>query len=84
MYAERNKWFHEISRQFEDGIFHTWLGNYSIHINKPEHAEVILRHPKQINKSFFYKFFEPWLGFGLLNSTGITQTVVDIFFYFRQ
>ncbi|KAF7994830.1 hypothetical protein HCN44_004302 [Aphidius gifuensis] len=67
---ERNKWFHNISRQFEDGLFYTWLGSFSVHLNKPQHAEIILRHTKQINKSFFYKFLEPWLGFGLLNSTG--------------
>ncbi|KYO46087.1 hypothetical protein Y1Q_0021662 [Alligator mississippiensis] len=36
----------------------------------PENVEIILSSSKHIDKSFAYKFLHPWLGTGLLTSTG--------------
>ncbi|XP_044004041.1 cytochrome P450 4C1-like [Aphidius gifuensis] len=68
---EIDKWLHEVSKNFEDGIFRTWLGMTTIHVNKQEYAEIILRDTKQITKAHIYRYFEPWFGLGLVNSSGI-------------
>ncbi|XP_032184701.1 cytochrome P450 4V2 isoform X1 [Mustela erminea] len=48
-----------------------WLGTMPVvTIFKAENVEVILTSSKQIDKSYMYKFLEPWLGLGLLTSTG--------------
>ncbi|KAM6150090.1 cytochrome P450 4V2 [Erethizon dorsatum] len=48
-----------------------WIGPIPMVIlYHAENVEVILTSSKQIDKSFVYKFLEPWLGLGLLTSTG--------------
>ncbi|XP_032269486.1 cytochrome P450 4V2 [Phoca vitulina] len=48
-----------------------WLGPIPIvAIYNAESVEVILTSSSQIDKSYMYKFLEPWLGLGLLTSTG--------------
>ncbi|XP_077969274.1 uncharacterized protein LOC120344841 [Styela clava] len=48
-----------------------WLGGYPVVlVAGPNAAEVILHSSKHIQKSFFYKFLHPWLGTGLLTSSG--------------
>ncbi|XP_077618514.1 cytochrome P450 4V2 isoform X2 [Crocuta crocuta] len=48
-----------------------WLGPVPIlAIYNAENVEVILTSSRQIDKSYMYKFLEPWLGLGLLTSTG--------------
>lgn len=48
-----------------------WLGPIPIvAIYNAESVEVILTSSRQIDKSYMYKFLEPWLGLGLLTSTG--------------
>ncbi|XP_011362285.1 cytochrome P450 4V2 [Pteropus vampyrus] len=48
-----------------------WFGPMPIvALYNAEAVEVILSSSKQIDKSFLYKFLEPWLGLGLLTSTG--------------
>ncbi|XP_047571328.1 cytochrome P450 4V2 isoform X1 [Lutra lutra] len=48
-----------------------WLGTMPVvAIYKAENVKVILTSSKQIDKSYMYKFLEPWLGLGLLTSTG--------------
>lgn len=48
-----------------------WLGPVPLMIlYKAENVETILSSSKQIDKSSMYKFLEPWLGLGLLTSTG--------------
>ncbi|KAK7590972.1 hypothetical protein V9T40_002585 [Parthenolecanium corni] len=52
-------------------IYRAWLGPLPfVLIIKPEDAEVLLTSRKNINKAFGYNFFEPWLGTGLLTSSG--------------
>ncbi|XP_049871939.1 cytochrome P450 4C1-like [Pectinophora gossypiella] len=41
-----------------------------LHVHNPNDIEVILSHSKNISKSLAYSFLEPWLGTGLLLSTG--------------
>ncbi|XP_014394491.1 PREDICTED: cytochrome P450 4V2 isoform X2 [Myotis brandtii] len=48
-----------------------WLGTVPvIAMYKAECIEVILTSSKQIDKSYLYTFLQPWLGLGLLTSTG--------------
>lgn len=48
-----------------------WIGPVPLVVlYKAENVEVILTSSKQIDKSFLYKFLQPWLGLGLLTSTG--------------
>ncbi|KAM7110837.1 cytochrome P450 4V2 [Molossus nigricans] len=48
-----------------------WLGPLPvIAMYKAEVVEVILSSAKHIDKSYMYTFLEPWLGLGLLTSTG--------------
>ncbi|XP_004610396.1 cytochrome P450 4V2 [Sorex araneus] len=48
-----------------------WLGPVPVlALYNAENVETILTSSKQIDKSFMYKFLEPWLGLGLLTSTG--------------
>ncbi|XP_059541614.1 cytochrome P450 4V2-like isoform X2 [Myotis daubentonii] len=48
-----------------------WLGTVPvIAMDKAETIEVILTSSKQIDKSYLYTFLQPWLGLGLLTSTG--------------
>ncbi|XP_035148364.3 cytochrome P450 4V2 isoform X2 [Callithrix jacchus] len=48
-----------------------WVGPVPmVALYRAENVEVILTSSKQIDKSSMYKFLEPWLGLGLLTSTG--------------
>lgn len=48
-----------------------WLGPLPmVAMYNTEVVEVILTNSKEIDKSYTYKFLEPWLGLGLLTSTG--------------
>eukprot|EP00069_Balaena_mysticetus_P011901 bmy_00295T0 len=48
-----------------------WLGPVPVvFLYNAENVEVILTSSKHIDKSYMYKFLEPWLGLGLLTSTG--------------
>ncbi|KAJ9597387.1 hypothetical protein L9F63_011776 [Diploptera punctata] len=48
-----------------------WFGPHlTIGLSDPKHIEVLLNSQKWINKAFVYNFLKPWLGSGLLTSTG--------------
>ena len=48
-----------------------WLGPLPcIFVVHPDAAEVILRSSKHMEKTFLYRFVHPWLGTGLLTSSG--------------
>ncbi|XP_023108141.2 cytochrome P450 4V2 isoform X1 [Felis catus] len=52
-------------------VLKLWLGPVPLlAIYNAENVEVILSSSSQIDKSCVYKFLEPWLGLGLLTSTG--------------
>ncbi|KAK9506237.1 hypothetical protein O3M35_008208 [Rhynocoris fuscipes] len=53
------------------GICKAWLGIHPyVFISKASAAEVILSSPKHIEKSREYLYLHPWLGQGLLTSSG--------------
>lgn len=59
-------------KSFEyDQIIKLWLGpKLIVFLMDPRDAEMILSSHIYIDKSSEYRFFEPWLGNGLLISTG--------------
>lgn len=67
----RTKWVRKINKQHKDGIWKVWVGVHPlIRVQKPEHVELVLPSTVNITKSKFYEFLGPWLGNGLLTSTG--------------
>ncbi|XP_030803655.1 cytochrome P450 4V2 [Camarhynchus parvulus] len=60
------------SEQFRSWpLFKLWIGPVPVmFLNHPDCVEVILNNSKHIEKSYLYKFLHPWLGTGLLTSTG--------------
>ncbi|XP_062594490.1 cytochrome P450 4V2-like isoform X2 [Saccostrea cucullata] len=53
------------------GIFRLLLGTkLTVALYKPEYVEVILQSSKHLDKADEYRFLHPWLGTGLLTSTG--------------
>ncbi|KAH8285290.1 hypothetical protein KR054_007376 [Drosophila jambulina] len=60
-------WWHE----YDKGNFRYWIGYYSnIMVTSPKYMEFILSSQTLISKSDVYDLTHPWLGLGLLNSTG--------------
>ncbi|KAK9498584.1 hypothetical protein O3M35_003184 [Rhynocoris fuscipes] len=53
-------------------ISRLWMGNMlTVFLSDADDCEVILKDPKHITKSLvIYSFFHPWLGTGLLTSSG--------------
>ncbi|XP_063012090.1 cytochrome P450 4V2 isoform X1 [Melospiza melodia melodia] len=52
-------------------LFKLWIGPVPvIFLYHPDSVEAILNNSKHIEKSYLYKFLHPWLGTGLLTSTG--------------
>ncbi|KAL0839733.1 hypothetical protein ABMA28_016376 [Loxostege sticticalis] len=64
----------QLSLEFAQRYLHVvrvWLGpRLYIFLTDPDDAEVILNSQVHINKSDDYRFFAPWLGEGLLISSG--------------
>lgn len=55
----------------KEPLVRLWLGPVPVLLlYHPDTVEVILSSSKQIDKAFMYKFLHPWLGTGLLTSTG--------------
>ncbi|XP_030835626.1 LOW QUALITY PROTEIN: cytochrome P450 4V2-like [Strongylocentrotus purpuratus] len=53
------------------GLMRLWLGPFPVlFIYNPHEVEQILSSSRHIKKGFVYSFLEPWLGLGLLTSTG--------------
>ncbi|XP_046486880.1 cytochrome P450 4C1-like [Neodiprion pinetum] len=71
---DRLKWFRDLCEQYQmDGLFRIWLGTKAnVHFISPETVSVILRSKTLITKSDIYSFVQPWLGTGLITSTGET------------
>ncbi|XP_010399873.3 cytochrome P450 4V2 [Corvus cornix cornix] len=52
-------------------LFKLWIGPLPVMVlYHPDSVEVILNSSKHIEKSYLYDFLHPWLGTGLLTSTG--------------
>ncbi|XP_030740423.2 cytochrome P450 4V2 [Echinops telfairi] len=75
MKADGQEFFQQIiqySEEYRDRpLLKLWVGPIPmVALYRAENVEVILTSSKQIDKSYMYKFLEPWLGQGLLTSTG--------------
>nr|XP_046486883.1 cytochrome P450 4C1-like isoform X3 [Neodiprion pinetum] len=69
--TNRYEWFRGVCKQYHGGIFRTWLGTIaSVHLTSPETVSTVLASRTLITKSPIYDFIHPWLGTGLLTSTG--------------
>ncbi|XP_023245154.1 cytochrome P450 4C1-like [Copidosoma floridanum] len=63
--------FNDLCYQFKNGMFLIWFGTQPvINIRKPHQIEKILTSTTIIKKSRFYNFVKPWLGEGLITTTG--------------
>ncbi|GLG96599.1 Cytochrome P450 4C1, partial [Gryllus bimaculatus] len=72
-FMDRKDFFKRVtSTALEFGrIYKTWTGTFpEVHFHDAEHIEAILRSSVNISKGFIYDFVKPWLGTGLLTSTG--------------
>ncbi|XP_039606896.1 cytochrome P450 4V2-like isoform X1 [Polypterus senegalus] len=60
------------TNEFRDApLLRLWVGVLPfVVLYHPENVEVLLSSSKHIDKSYLYKFLHPWLGKGLLTSTG--------------
>ncbi|KFV82217.1 Cytochrome P450 4V2, partial [Struthio camelus australis] len=72
---EGEGFFKQLQRYFKEfrniPLFKLWIGPLPVMIlYDPDSVEVILSSSKHIEKSYLYKFLQPWLGTGLLTSTG--------------
>ncbi|XP_047096721.1 cytochrome P450 4C1-like isoform X2 [Schistocerca piceifrons] len=84
---DRMRKFDEVIKRFGP-IFRSWIGPYpSIMIQKPEYLEKIMSSSELIEKSTFYSFLYPWLGEGLLTSSGskwhMHRKMITPAFHFR-
>ncbi|XP_046749123.1 cytochrome P450 4C1-like [Diprion similis] len=60
-------------RYHVEGVFRIWFGTTAnVYFISPETVSVILRSKTLITKSEIYSFIQPWLGTGLITSTGET------------
>ncbi|KAK7929481.1 hypothetical protein WMY93_005876 [Mugilogobius chulae] len=62
----------ELTKEFYSlPLFKIWIGTIPfVILFHPETVETILNNPIHIDKAYAYKFLHPWLGTGLLTSTG--------------
>ncbi|XP_033015578.1 cytochrome P450 4V2-like [Lacerta agilis] len=72
---EGEAFFQQMMHYFEDfrniSLLQLWVGPLPyVILYHPETIEVVLSSSKHITKSHPYKFLHPWLGTGLLTSTG--------------
>lgn len=60
-----------MSREYKQGVVRLWIGpKLTVFLFDPRDIELILSSQIYIDKSTEYRFFAPWLGEGLLISTG--------------
>lgn len=60
-----------MSRDYKQGVVRLWIGpKLTVFLFDPRDIELILSSQIYIDKSTEYRFFAPWLGEGLLISSG--------------
>ncbi|RLU19899.1 hypothetical protein DMN91_008458, partial [Ooceraea biroi] len=68
---DRMTMYKSFVHQFKEGIFVVWIGTRPLlHVFKPEFLEVLFPSTVHIEKGIPYDLLVPWLGKGLLTSTG--------------
>lgn len=66
-------------------IVRLWIGpKLIVFLTDPQDVEIILSSSVYIDKSTEYKFFEPWLGNGLLISTGNYYQLYYYYFTYKM
>ncbi|XP_012260587.3 cytochrome P450 4C1-like [Athalia rosae] len=64
-------WLCGLCAQYPEGIFRIWLGHVlHVELLSPETVGVIMSSKSVIAKARIYNFIRPWLGTGLLTSSG--------------
>ncbi|XP_071441195.1 cytochrome P450 4C1-like [Hetaerina americana] len=70
----QNQYLNEIERitKAHHPLFRLWNGPFlcTVHTSSWKYAEKIFNNSVHIEKYMFYEFLQPWLGTGLLTSTG--------------
>ncbi|XP_025990783.2 cytochrome P450 4C1 [Solenopsis invicta] len=70
-YACTKRLLKHLEKTTKEGIYIKWMfGKPYINVFKPEYLELILPSTVNIKKGTHYKLLEPWLGNGLITSTG--------------
>lgn len=69
-------------------LVRVWLGTKLLLVSTdPKHIEVVINSSKHITKAFFYDYLMPWLGTGLLTSTGhkwkVHRKIITPTFHFK-
>lgn len=59
-----------MSKQYTNGFRFWVLGRLSFHITRSHDAEIMLTTTKHLDKGIIYTFLHPFLGSGLLTSSG--------------
>ncbi|XP_063238473.1 cytochrome P450 4C1-like [Bacillus rossius redtenbacheri] len=68
--ADKLKMYNELIKKYGP-VFRLWTTSIpDVILTKPQHYEAIINSPKHLEKSGFYKFMFPWLGTGLVTSSG--------------
>ncbi|XP_072479215.1 cytochrome P450 4V2 isoform X2 [Notamacropus eugenii] len=75
MKSDSQEFFEQITYYTEEyrhePLLKLWIGPVPmVALYQADNVEALLSSSKQIDKSYMYKFLEPWLGLGLLTSTG--------------
>ncbi|CAH2087256.1 unnamed protein product [Euphydryas editha] len=60
----------ELPKKYGNRVVITMLNRYILNIYDVEDIEIVLSHSRNIKKNKPYDFLEPWLGTGLIVSTG--------------
>uniref|UniRef100_A0A3B3QSB0 aromatase n=1 Tax=Paramormyrops kingsleyae TaxID=1676925 RepID=A0A3B3QSB0_9TELE len=62
----------QLTEQFKkEPLMKLWIGPVPfLVLFHAENVEMVLNNPKHMDKSYVYRFLHPWLGTGLLTSTG--------------
>eukprot|EP00057_Strongylocentrotus_purpuratus_P017310 XP_011671784.1 PREDICTED: cytochrome P450 4V2 [Strongylocentrotus purpuratus] len=67
-FKQQEEW---MKRYESKGIMRLWLGPMPLlGVYKAQHMEVVMSSSRHIKKGYVYTFLHPWLGRGLLTSTG--------------
>ncbi|CAL4063452.1 unnamed protein product, partial [Meganyctiphanes norvegica] len=56
---------------YEEGLTRVWVGcDPNVFIYKANFIKIILSNSKHIEKAWFYRYWQPWIGLGLFTSKG--------------
>ncbi|XP_004927603.2 cytochrome P450 4C1 isoform X1 [Bombyx mori] len=68
--GEKFKYERQLSKTYKQRYMQKIFYRRIVYVHHPDDVEVVLSHSKNITKNVNYDFLKPWLGTGLLLSTG--------------